>query len=216
MHKNITKFAALGLLSFGLSAQAQSLHEVIQKALLEYPGAQAAQAAVVGAQAEIERAKGAQMPSLSLNASSSRFDGADAQNLVTPMLVYKTPLGGRVEAEVRRSESAAKIAEAKKQVNRDDVALQVAEAWLAVVRGQEMLTLAQSNMAQHEAILGDIQKIVEVDAGRSLDLVQAQVRVESARINLVQRQSELAQAKEKLNRFWAQPLNVATCGVYPT
>jgi adhesin transport system outer membrane protein len=216
MHKNITQFAALGLLSLGLTAQAQSLQEVIQKALLEYPGAQAAQANVVSAQAEIDRAKGAQMPTLSLNASSSRFDGADVQNLVTPMLVYKTPLGGRVEADIRRSESAAKIAQAKTQVNRDEVALQVAEAWLAVVRGEEMLKLAQSNMAQHEAILGDIQKIVEVDSGRSLDLVQAQVRVESARINQVQRQAELMQAKERLARFWSQPLNASVFGAYPT
>ena len=215
MNKSLSHFAALGLLTFGVSVQAQSLQEVIQAALTEYPGAKAAQAGVVGAQAEIDRAKGAQMPTVSLNASSSRFDGAEAQNLVTPLVVYKTPLGGRVQADILRSEYAAKVAQAKVQVNRDDVALQVSEAWLAVVRGLDMVKLAKSNVAEHEAILGDMRKIVDVDAGRSIDLVQAQVRVESARINQVQREAELAQAKEKLNRFWAQPLNANAFGAYP-
>lgn len=216
MNPNFSRFAAVGLLTIGMSAQAQSLQQVIQAALIEYPGAKAAQAGVVGAQAEIERAKGAQMPTLSLNASSSRFDGAEAQNLVTPVVVYKTPLGGRVQADILRSEQAAKVAQAKVQVNRDEVALQVSEAWLAVVRGQDMVQLAKTNLAQHEAILGDIRKIVDVDAGRSIDLVQAQVRVESARINLVQRESELAQAQEKLKRFWGQPLNTAAFAAYPS
>ena len=140
--KNIAHLAALGMLSLGLSAQAQSLQDVIRSALIEYPGAKAAQEGVVGARAEIDRAKGAQMPHVSLNASSSRFDGAETQSLVTPVVVYKTPLGGRVQADIRRSESAAQIAQAKILVNRDDVALQVSEAWLAVVRGQEMVKLA--------------------------------------------------------------------------
>lgn len=215
MNPNFSRFVAVGILTFGMSSQAQSLQEVIQAALIEYPGAKAAQAGVNGAQAEIERAKGAQMPTLSLNASSSRFDGAEAQNLVTPVVVYKTPLGGRVKADILRSEHAAKVAQAKLLVNRDEVALQVSEAWLAVVRGQNMVQLAKTNLTQHEVILGDIRKIVEVDAGRSIDLVQAQVRVESARINLVQRESELAQAHEKLKRFWSQPLTAATFGAYP-
>lgn len=216
MNKCLSHIAALGLLSFGVCAQAQSLQEVIQAALSEYPGVKAAQAGVESAQAEIDRAKGAQMPTISLNASSSRFDGAEAQNLVTPLLVYKTPLGGRVQADILRSEQAAKVAQAKVQVNRDEVALQVSEAWLSVVRGQDMVKLAKSNLAQHLAILGDIRKIVEVDAGRSIDLVQAQVRVESARINLVQRESELAQAQEKLKRFWSQPLSASAFGAYPS
>lgn len=215
MKISFNSIAAVCLLGWGIQAQAQNLQDVIRTALTDYPATKAVQAGVDSAQAEIERAKGAQMPTLSLNASSTRWDGAQTQNLVTPLLVYKTPLGGRVQADIRRSESAAQIAKAKVLLQRDEVALQVAEAWLAMVRGQEMVKLAKANLLQHEAILGDIQKIVDVDAGRSIDLVQAQVRVESARINWVQRESELAQAKEKLARFWGQPLSPEAFAAYP-
>lgn len=198
-------------------AQSQSLEGVIRQALLDYPGIKAVNAGVMGAKADIDRANGALMPTLSLNASANKIKESDADQkaMVTPWVTWSVPLNGRVRADIQRTESAAKVADAKLQVTRDDIALQAAEAWLAVVRGQQMVQLAQQNVAEHNAILGDIQKIVAVDAGRSLDLAQAQVRSDAAQTNLTQRQAELKQAQEKLARFTPDARQSAAFGRYP-
>lgn len=210
-------FAALALPLLLTAAQAQSLEGTIRQALVDYPGIKAGKQGVQSAQAEIDRATGARMPTLSLNASANKIRESDMDQkpMATPWLAWNVPINGRVTAEIQRTESAAKVAQAKLQVSRDDVALQVAEAWLAVVRGHQLLQLAQQNVAEHGAILGDIQKIVAVDAGRSLDLVQAQVRLDAAQNNLTQRQTELQQAQEKLSRFTADARQTAGFDRYP-
>lgn len=140
----------LFLLACGSSLQAQGLEAVIRNALNDYPGVKAAASGVTGAQAEIDRSKGAYSPTLSLNASANKIQdlsSAEQKPMATPWLVWSVPINGRVAADVRRSESAARAAQAKLQVTRDDVALQVSEAWLSVVRGKQMVLLAQNNVA---------------------------------------------------------------------
>ncbi len=201
----------------GLDAQAQTLDSVIRQALSEYPGVKAAVSGANSAQAEIERSKGAYSPTLSLNASANKIQDslADQKPMATPWVAWTVPINGRVSADVQRSESAARAAQAKLQVVREDVALQVSEAWLAVVRSQQMVALAKSNVAEHDAILGDVRKMVQIDAGRALDLTQAQVRLDAAQTNLTQRQAELAQAREKLSRFMSEKGSEAAFARYP-
>jgi len=45
-----------------------------------------------------------------------------------------------------------------------------------------------------------------VDTGRRIDLEQAQVRMDNASLAKLQRQTELQQARHRLNRFWPMPL----------
>lgn len=210
-------FTALSLSLMFSAAQAQSLESAIRQALREYPGIKAGTHSLDSAKADNDRAKGALMPNLSLNASANKIKDSDADQkaMATPWLTWSVPFNGRVHAEIQRTESAAKVADAKLQVSRDDIALQASEAWLAVVRGQHMVELAQQNVSEHSGILGDIQKIVAVDAGRSLDQAQAQVRQDAAQTNLTQRQAELQQAQEKLSRFTPDVRQAAVFGHYP-
>lgn len=211
------RVAVLSLAVASLSVQAQTLQSVVRNALQEYPGVKSAVSGVSGAKAEIERSKGAYSPTLSLNASANNIQNslADQKPMATPWLAWSVPINGRVAADVQRSESAAQAAQAKLRLVRDDVALQVSEAWLAVVRSQQMVLLAQNNMAEHDAILGDVRKMVQIDAGRSLDLTQAQVRLDAARTNLTQRQAELAQAHEKLSRYMSDKAPESAFDRYP-
>ncbi len=199
------------------SLQAQTLQSTVREALSQYPGVKAATSGVQSAQAEIDRSRGAYSPTLSLNASANKIQDslADQKPMATPWLAWSVPINGRVAADVTRTESAARAAQAKLQVTRDDVALQVSEAWLAVVRSQQMVQLAQNNVAEHQAILGDVSKMVQIDAGRSLDLTQAQVRLDAAQTTLTQRQAELVQAQQKLSRFTDIPAVGAAFGSYP-
>lgn len=210
--------AVLGVALLGAGAQAQTLETTLRQALNDYPGVKAASSGVNSAQAEIDRAKGAYSPTLSLNASANRIQdlrSAEQKPMATPWLAWSVPINGRVAADVSRAESAARAAQAKLQLTRDDVALQVSDAWLSVVRGQQMVQLAQNNVAEHEAILGDVRKMVQIDAGRALDLTQAQVRLDAAQTNLTQRKAELAQAQQRLSRFMKDSAATDAFARYP-
>ena len=210
--------ALLGAALWCTSSQAQTLETTIREALLDYPGVKAASSGVTGAQAEIDRAKGAYSPTLSLNASANKIQdlsGAQQKPMATPWLAWNVPINGRVAADVQRSESAARAAKAKLEVTQDDIALQVSDAWLSVVRGQQMVSLAQSNVQEHQTILGDVRKMVQIDAGRALDLTQAQVRLDAAQTNLTQRKAELAQAQQRLARFMKDSASDSAFVRYP-
>ena len=205
------------LLACASSLHAQSLETVIRRALSDYPGVKAAISGVASAEAEIDRSKGAYSPSLSLNASANKIKDstADQSLMTTQWLAWSVPLNGRVAADVQRSESAARAAQAKLQVTQDEIALQVSDAWLSVVRSQQMVLLAQNNVAEHDAILGDVRKMVQIDAGRALDLTQAQVRLDAAQTNLIQRQAELAQAQQRLSRYMNEKASESAFIRYP-
>jgi len=202
----------------GAATQAQTLEQTVRQALLEYPGVKASVSGLDSAKAEIDRSKGAYSPVVSLNASGNKIQNstADQAPMATPWVSWSVPINGRVAADILRSEHAAKAAQAKLQLVRDDVALQVSEAWLSVVRSEQMVVLAKNNVAEHASILGDVRKIVAIDAGRSLDLTQAQVRLDAAQNNLKQRQAELVQSREKLARFLSDASHPAAFGSYPS
>jgi adhesin transport system outer membrane protein len=92
--------------------------------------------------------------------------------------------------------------EYQEALTRDDVALLAAEAYINWSRALEMFELASKNVDSHRTTLDDIQKIVNVDTGRRIDLEQAQVRMDNASLIKLQRQTELYQARQRLSRFW--------------
>jgi adhesin transport system outer membrane protein len=81
-----------------------------------------------------------------------------------------------------------------------------AEAYINWARSLEMADLAKKNLESHQVTFNDIRKIVDVDSGRRIDLEQAQVRLDNAKLIKLQRDSELAQARQRLSRFWTDRL----------
>lgn len=195
--------------------QAQTLQEAVRKSLGDYPAIKAQQAVVDGARAEVDRAGGARLPVLSASYTHNRINDLPNRDLATPLLNWRTPIDGRAQADMRRAQHALDAAAAKLELTRNDVSLQVTEAWLGVVRGQQTVALARQNLAEHESILGDVARIAAADPGRAIDLDQAQVRVDGARLLLTQREAELRQAQERLSRFGAPLPPASSFQTYP-
>lgn len=197
------------------AAQAQSFEDTVRQGLTNYPAVKAQQAATESARAELERASGARLPVVSVGLTHTRIHDQPTRDLATPLLSWRVPVDGRAQAEVRRAQHALATASAKLEVVRNDVSLQITEAWLAVVRGQQTVALARDNLAHHQRILGDVATIAAADPGRAIDLDQAQVRVDGARLLLTQRETELAQARERLSRFTAALPPATSFQAYP-
>ncbi len=198
--------------------QAQTLTELVQQALASYPSLTSAQAKAQAARADIARARSAHYPQISLGASANSF----ASSAVPPALgttsfspTAKLNLwsGGRIEADAQRSEALSQASEAQRLITLEDVALQATEAYLNWGKTAELYQLSVRNLNSHLETLEDIRKIAGADTGRRIDLEQAQVRVDNARLSMQQRKSDLVVAMQRLQRFWPREMDARPIGL---
>lgn len=187
-------------------AAAQSLPEVVQRALQDYPALTAAQARSEASQAEIARVRSLHQPQIGVSATSSHYGsgrpvGSNA-SVLSPTARLNLWSGGRIEAEARRAEALARAADLVREVTLDEVALLATEAYLNWAKTADLYELAVRNVYAHQETLDDIQKISQVDTGRRIDYQQALVRMENANLALQQRKSDMLQAIERVRRYW--------------
>lgn len=191
-------------------ASAQSLSDVVQRSLTLYPGVLSANSKVEATRAEIDRARAAHYPQVGLSYANSKYASgstpAGTNSDPTPTVKLNLWSGGRIEAEAQRAEALTEQSTQQARNTRDEAALTATEAYINWARALEMTNIAERNKASLQLTLDDIVKIVKIDIGRRIDLEQANVRMESASLQLVQRQNELAQARQRLARFWPEVL----------
>jgi len=216
----VLRLAVLGLLASSacVGAHAQAFREVVQNALANYPALQAARAKTEAARADIDRARAAHMPQIAYGYTHSKYSNtalpaSTKQNMNTPSVKLNLWAGGRIEADAERSEALLASSEQLEAVSRDDVAQQAAEAYINWARSLDMYALARNNVVSLNTTLDDIRKIVAVDTGRRIDYDQAKVRLDNATLTQLQRQTELAQARQRLSRFWPGALPVQPVGL---
>ena len=191
--------------------QAQSLTDVVRLALSQYPSLATAQARTDAARADIARARSAHYPQISVGAglnsyASGSMPSSLGRSSFSPSARINLWSGGRIEADAERAQALTQASEAQQLLTQDDVALQACEAYLSWVRGHDLLKLAERNLESHLQTLDDIRKIAQVDTGRRIDLEQAQVRVDNARLAVQTRQTDLAVSAQRLRRFWTAAL----------
>ncbi|WP_416558900.1 TolC family protein [Limnohabitans sp. yimb22184] len=194
---------------------AQSLQEAVWMALANYPSIASAKSKTEAARSDITRAKGAHWPQLSWSGTYSdyRNDALGKRWTQTPTLSLNLWSGGRIQSDVERSEALAKASQKQEQITRDDVALLSSEAYLQWAHARQMVSLAQQNLSTHDKILQDFQTITQVDPGRRIDLNQAQVRHDNARLVLLKNETERAVAAERLARMLMAPAPAEPSGL---
>ena len=210
--------ATLAVCALVSTAQAQSLTEVVQNALAIYPSMLSAKAKTEAQRSDIDRARAAHMPQISYGYTRSKYSNTNLPasilpNTRSPSVRLNLWSGGRIEADAERAEALTQSNEFQEALTRDDVALLATEAYINWARALNMFELASKNLESHRITLSDIQKIVNVDTGRRIDLEQAQVRMDNATLNRLQRQTELQQARQRLSRFWQASLPVKPVGL---
>jgi outer membrane protein, adhesin transport system len=214
------RFTVLAWACFGLVSGlgAQTLPQVVGQALLVYPSIQSANAKAVALRADIDRARSAHQPQIGLTASSNHYASGSV-----PVSVGRTSLsptarlnlwsGGRIEADANRAEALSRASEFVRDGTLEDVAQQACEAYLNWDKTADLYGLSVRNLNSHRETLEDIQKIALVDAGRRIDYEQALVRLENASLALQQRKADLAQAMQRLRRFWPDDLDARPVGL---
>ena len=193
----------------------QSLQEAVLMALDHYPSLASARFKTEAAQSDIVRAKGAHWPQLSWSGTNYDYRNDSIPNrwVPTPVLSLNLWSGGRIQSDVERAEALTQSSQKQELVTRDDVALLISEGYLAWAHQKQMVVLARDNLDAHEKILRDFQTISQIDTGRRIDLDQAQVRYDNARLFLIRSETDMRVAAERVTRMLSAPLPAEPSGL---
>lgn len=199
----------MGALLLGAhTARAQTLPEAIQIALSQYPSILAAQSRVEAADYQITSAQSGHWPQLGWQGTNSAYSnvspspfGPEDTWIQSPTLNVNIWSGWRIQSEVERAEAIHTTRQQQHRITRDEVAFLVTDAYLNWIRTRALIKLAQENVTAHERLTRDVRAIADVDQGRRIDVEQALVRTENARLSLEQRRAEHEVYAQRLRRM---------------
>lgn len=215
MRKNLSAlFASLGLALTCGTSSSQSLDDAVAIALSQYPSILAAQARVRAADYDIVTARSGHFPQISWQGTNSIYSNVPTTPfqpndtwIQSPAVNLNIWSGWRIQSGVERAQAVLDSRQQQHRITQDEVAFLVIEAYLNWIRTGELIRIAKSNLAAHERLRSDISRIAQVDEGRRIDVDQAQVRVQSARLSLQERLAE--------HEVYAQRLSKMLLGALP-
>ncbi|HLS57941.1 MAG TPA: TolC family protein [Zeimonas sp.] len=201
------------LLSPWSPASATSLAEVVRNALATYPAILVAQSNRSVAQFDIARARALHYPTVDL-LGTRRLAGS-ASNLAQPRLRVNVWASGAIDATIEREGLREDALASRELETREDVAFDAAQSYLRLLRGVRTLEATRRNLERHEALVKDFEAIATIDVGRRYDLVQARTRLEQVRLQIADREAEIASARESLARYFPTPIPAAELSLPP-
>ena len=161
----------------------------------------------------VKQAKGGYYPKVDLNlgigrewneniSTRSKPGGDDTlwrreAGLTLSQLLYD---GSATTSEVNRQKSRLTSASHKVMGTSEQISLKAIEAYLDVLRREELLKLAQENLAAHDTTFGQIKVRSEGGIGRKADLDQAQARFSLSQANVASAEANLREANIAYNR----------------
>mgnify|MGYP000058134123 CR=1 FL=1 len=214
--------SALGVLVVGLiplSTAAQTLPEAVAIALSQYPTILAAESRVEAADYQIMQARSGHWPQVAWQGTNSAYSNVtprpfepDDTWIQSPSVNLNIWSGWRIQSQVDRARAVHQSQRHQQNITRDEVAFMVIEAYLDWVRLREVVSLAEQNVKMHDRLTSNVTEIANVDQGRRIDVTQAVVRTENARLTLEQLKSERDIAAQRLRRMLLGLLPVHPAG----
>ena len=191
MNKKIIVLAVSVVCQFGFSGVATSatLSEAVSQTIQTNPDILIDANRKLSVDEAVKQAKAGYYPKVDLNLGIGRewsenlithsLPGGDASltrresGLTLSQLLYD---GSATSSEVERQKSRLSSASRKVMGTSEQIGLKAIEAYLDVLRREELLKLAQANLAVHDKTFRQIKIRSEGGIGRKADLDQAQAR----------------------------------------
>ena len=187
---------------------AQSLPESVQIALSQYPSILAARSRVESADHQITRAQSQHWPQIAWQGTNSAYSNLTPTPfepndtwIQSPAVNMNIWSGWRIQSQVDRAQAISDTRRHQQSITKDEVAYLVIEAYLNWARLTQVVELSQQNVERHERLTREVSEIANVDRGRQIDVTQAVVRTENARLTLEQLLSEKEIASQRLRRM---------------
>ncbi len=227
MHRvAIAAISAVFVLGLPGSGWAISLEDAVQLAVRTHPSVLAAKDVRRSAGAGIREARAGFRPSFDVRAAGGF---ADTNNSATrartgrlptdpqgdqftrgeSSMLFVQPLFDGFDSRNRTAAAAARFDAAGSRVigSSESIGLRAATAYLNVIRAQELVDLAETNVERHTDIVDRIRIQVEGGGGASADLDQASGRLALATSTLLQLRGNLRQGEAAYLEAVGQPVD---------
>jgi len=176
----------------------------VKDAILWHPDVSASSNRRYSAEQDLRAARGGYYPSVELSAgtgwertdnSTTRAEGyhrRDLQRNESSISVTQNLFSGfATRSEVARQTATVNSRAWTVLDTSETTALTAIQAYLDVLRGRQMVLLAEDNLKNHERIFDQITLRTEQGVGRQADYEQAEARLAQARNNLLTEQTNL-------------------------
>lgn len=197
------------------AARAVTLQQAVQMAHENNPQVVSATGAISTAQAAERSARGAYLPSLSVNAGTSLAGSNTFGTPTTGTTVggtsdsYSAGLsaswdvytGGRRGAEREAAQAETRASQANLTAQRANVSLEVERAFYEVLRTEDLAAVAQSRIQRAEEGVTAAQQRLQLGSATRSDLLRAQLELNTARGDLLQARTERDAARLALGRL---------------
>jgi len=211
------------LLLLSQQGPAETLDEAWAAAMTSQRRIAAAAAERDAAGYELERAKSARLPQLGVTSGYTRIESAprfafgngmatlpifDGDDFISASAQLSVPLytGGAISSGIEAARSGAQAAAGRLQVVTQDTKLGVAAHYVAVLRAESAVDVAETNVASLAAHTEDTRNRYEFGAVPQNDYLAASVSLANARQRLLQTENALDYARAAYNRFLGRPL----------
>lgn len=189
------KLSLIALLAI-TSLEATSLKEAVQKGIKTDPAILAEAARYDGKKVSVSLAKSGYYPSLDVGAGIG-WEENDRENPNTvesntdyrrqeASARFRQPLfeGFKTSSDVSRSRADKEAVGYELITLSENKALKIIKAYLDVLKAQEIISLAETNLQTHNDILKSIKQRFKQGVGDKADLIQIKGRVASAKTDL--------------------------------
>ncbi len=201
---------ALALGASALGCGAQNLGELVEAARGYDAALLGARATLEAARWRVAQARGAKLPTVTLQLSSARSLGTSpdtgsnltstATNQATAGLSGSQPLFNRVDdIAIVQAERAAESSAADLEVTAQDLIVRVAQAYFDVLAAADNLATAQASRAAITEQVASAQRNFEVGTATITDTREAQARLDLARSTQIQAENTLVTSRIALD-----------------
>jgi outer membrane protein TolC len=228
-HTAATAIVSVAAWLAGSSAPAETLGEAWQRALGADQGLAAVRAEAEAASLDAEAARAQRWPTLGLSAGYTMLDDAPAfdfgfaglpirppeifggDDYATGSASLSLPLytGGRISSTIAAAEARSRGAGLQAGGAEQDLKLAVAESYVAVLRAQRALAVADSSVASLASYARDLDVMYEREAIPKNDWLLGQVALADASQNRLRAANALEVARAGYNRRLGEPLDRA-------
>jgi outer membrane protein TolC len=210
--------------ALGQDEASLSLTEAVERGMSRYPSVGAARAGADAARAAVGQASSAWFPSLSLDASITRFSDAmivyplhefdieavppfnETLTRASTVLSYTLFDGFGRSAEVRRARADFGVAESDVAGTTQELIARIASTYLDVLGRREVLEANDQRIAALEAELARVEQLLAAGRTARLEVVRVEAELASARADRVAAAVALDVAERELGRLIGEPV----------
>ena len=192
-----------------LTASADTLAQVIEKAIRTNPEVLAAISNRNASEKELDNAKAGRFPTLDLRlgggnerttTASINDRSLDRQevSIMARQIIYD---GGAVSGEIKRQRARLEALDSKVFDVSDSVSQRVADIYMEVLKTEEIFQLAKNNLESHQNYLEKIRERATAGVATTADLQLAEGRTALASSTLAAKEAALDDAKFRFKRL---------------